>query len=311
MPDTPSIENLDVAFARHKGDTMTDTSPSLWEQRRVGIHWEDIASADPDDYEVERGRKEIRNLNKVANDGALVAASFRVVSPTKMLIGVVPPDSTVDILFFRDDTIVETRSVEPGEALPADDNLADCIIEKTVQLYDAKVVRRENFPVLFDDGVRPRSWSICAWPKCQDHVRAAFNQDYAPFDVGSLQTDELETVCEEFLRTVNPDYRNLTPIGGRTSDVDIVGRDERGTIYAQVTGGDQKTVERKLDKLVEHTEEGYHVIMFAPADSEPAEMPDEVTFLPVESAFEALTLNPSGERLLDHMLPGHEGLDDE
>lgn len=72
--------NLDTAFARHKLDHAVQY---LWDEQKIGIHWESIPSARSKDYQKNRAGTEISNLNQIAEGGAILGASYRKVQKTR------------------------------------------------------------------------------------------------------------------------------------------------------------------------------------------------------------------------------------
>lgn len=292
-------ESLQTAFARHK---LGDSVQPLWEDQRIAVHWENSSSADPDDYEG-RAATEVGKLNNIAEDGAIVGASYRDVYKNKMLVGLVAPESKIDILFVQDGDIVASRSINPGESIEYPTEIQEgCSIYKSVEMEECVTVTREEQPLLFDDGVRPPFWSVCEWEGAEDQLRAVWQGELPPYEVGSLTTDQLELVCEEFLRIVDDSYCRTSDIGGTMSDVDIIGASGDELVWAQVTQGGEAKVQDKIGKLGDYTEEDARVIIFAPASSRPEEIDPDITFIPVEGVFEAVNLNESGSLLLSRLL---------
>jgi hypothetical protein len=290
---------LPTIFARHK---LGSGVQSLWDSEQIAINWGDTPSANPDDYQ-DRGATEIGKLNEVASEGAIVGAAYRSVHKSKMLVGVIPPGSEVDILFIHEDNIVRSESIEPNSSIEYPEGLPkECTVHKAVQMKDCITVTRQEQPLLFDDGVRPPFWSICDWDGGEDQLRAIIRGELPPYDVGSLTTDQLEIVCEEYLRIVDDSYHRTATIGGTTSDVDIIGASGDDLVWAQVTQGATEKVQRKIKKLGDYTDEEARVIIFAPANSRPETMDENITFIPVEGVFETINLNETGTLLLSRLL---------
>lgn len=292
-------ESLPTVFARHK---LGNGVQQLWDSKQIAINWGDTPSANPDDY-TGRGSTEIGTLNEVASEGAIVGAAYRSVHKNEMLVGVVPSESKINILFIHEDDIVRSESVDPGGSVEYPEELPeDCTVHKSVQMRDSVTVTRQEQPLLFDDGVRPPFWSICEWDGVEDQLRAIVRGELPPYKVGSLTTDQLEIVCEEYLRIVDDSYHRTSAIGGTTSDVDIIGASGDDLVWAQVTQGATEKVQRKIEKLGDYTDEEARVIMFAPASSRPATMDENITFIAVEGVFETVNLNKTGTLLLSRLL---------
>ncbi|MCU4799779.1 hypothetical protein OB920_05290 [Halobacteria archaeon HArc-gm2] len=294
-------EDYETGFARHKGGITKPYSQHLWDNRQIAIHWKDLLSADSEDYDG-RGSTEISKLNDFAEEGRVVGASYRRITKTEMLVGVVEPDSPVKVLLFQEEVLVDEREIEPGESIPEYQIPNNARVLKALQLSDVRLVSIEDYPVIFESSVRPPFWSISNWENGEPHLRAIINDSNKPFKVSSLTPDEIEVVCEEFLRTVDDNYRSLATVGGQTADVDITGVSDENRIWGQVTMGDEGKVNEKLETLMQYSGESTGVLMFAPNGSEPQELPDGVTYLPVETVFETVALNESGQSMLEQML---------
>ncbi|QSG16325.1 hypothetical protein [Halapricum desulfuricans] len=291
-------EEYGTGFARHKGG-VTEVAKYFWENELIALHWGDIPSSNPDDYD--SGANEIQYLNEFAREGRIVGASYREFITSKMLVGVVPSDSNIKLLYFDDGDLVREKEIEPGRSIE-DVNEENYKIYKTLQLEDVKTVSREDYPVLFDNSIRPPSASIINWWNVEDHLRRIINEEKQRRSVYSLRADEVEVLCEEYLRIVNEDYRAVRTIGGQVADVDISGVAENHRIWGEVTMGGTNDVKNKLDSLEDYIGDGSKVLMFGPEDSKPDEIPDDITYLPVEIVFETVDINKSGRRMLSEML---------
>jgi hypothetical protein len=289
-------------FARHKGGASDEIAEFLFENEMIAIRWKDLPSADPDDYDG-RGSDEISNLNQFAEDGAIVGASYRDATKTEMLVGIVEPGTGIELIELDGNNLLNRASVSPGESnWEAFPNDPEGLVFKGIELSDVQLVSIEDYPVLFESGVRPRHWSVCNWWQGEEHLRAVANRSSKPFEVTSLKPDQIEILCEEYLRIVDSDYTRLAGIGGQTADVDINGVSDGQRIWGQVTMGGETAVQEKLDTLSDYTGESTDVLMFAPADSKPDSLPKGVTYLPVEAVFKTVSLNGSGQRMLEEML---------
>jgi len=291
-------EEYGTGFARHKGG-VTEVAEYFWENHFIALHWGDIPSANPDNYD--SGANEIQYLNEFAREGRIVGASYREFITSKMLVGVVPSDSNIKLLYFDDGDFIQEREIEPGQSIE-DANEENYRIYKSLQLTDVKTVSREEHPVLFDNSVRPPSASIINWWNVEDHLRRIINEKTQRRSVYSLRADEVEVLCEEYLRIVNGNYRTVRTVGGQVADVDISGVAADHRIWGEVTMGGTNNVRGKLDSLKDYTSDSSRVLMFAPEDSKPDEIPDDITYLPVEIVFETVDLNESGRRMISEML---------
>ncbi|MDS0277907.1 hypothetical protein NDI85_08870 [Halomicroarcula sp. S1AR25-4] len=298
LNSTCMYKEYNPGFARHKGGAASPRAEILWEEQQIGIHWKDLPSANPDDYSG-RGSQEISNLNGFAEEGAIVGASYRDVTKTEMLVGVVEPESEIELLYFDGADIVKREFVEPGQATPSE--AGDAMILKTLPLSNVQTVSIEEHPIIFESGVRPRHWSVCNWWNGEEHLRAIINQTSKPFSVHSLKPDQLEVVCEEFLRIVDGNYTRLAGIGGTSADIDISGISGDTRIWGQVTMGGTGTVRSKLETLEDYTGNA-RVLMFAKQSSKPDKIPEGVTYLPVETVFSTVALSESGRSMLEEML---------
>lgn len=292
-------EDYGTGFARHKGGVNEAVAKHLWNNHLIAIHWGDKQSANPDDYD--SGENEIQYLNEFAREGRIVGASYRRIITSEMLVGVVPANSKVTLLYFDDGEFIEQKEVEPGQNIK-DTEKQGYRIFKALKLDNVKTVSREEYPIIFDNSVRPPSASIINWWNVEDHLRRIINDEAQDRSVYSLRSDEVEVLCEEYLRMLNENYRSVRTVGGQVADVDISGVIEHQRVWAEVTMGSQSDVENKLEKLTDYTENDAEVLMFGPTDSAPAEPLDDITYFPVEKVFNAVDLNESGSRMIDEML---------
>jgi hypothetical protein len=292
-------EDYDTGFARHKGGVNESVAEYLWENQLIAIHWGDKPSADPADYD--SGANEIQYLNEFAKEGRIVGVSYRSIITSEMLVGVVRSNSKVKLLYFDDGEFANEREVNPDHSID-DRNEAGYRIFKALELEDVKSVSREKYPVIFDNSVRPPSASIINWWNVEDHLRRIINGEQQERWVYSLRADEVEVLCEEFLRILNESYRTVRTVGGQVADVDISGVTENGRIWAEVTMGGRGDVEDKLKVLTDYTERNAEVLMFGPRDSKPDEISDHITYVPVEIIFDAVDLNRSGKIMINEML---------
>lgn len=292
-------EEYGTGFARHKGGVNESVAEYLFENGLIAIHWGDKPSADPDDYD--SGSNEIQYLNEFAEDGRIVGASYRRIITSEMLVGVVPSESMVRLLYFDDGEFIKEEQIEPGESLEGVES-GEYRIYKSLQLTDVRNISREEYPVIFDNSVRPPSASIINWWNVEEHLRRIVNEEDQIRSVFSLRADEVEVLCEEYLRTLNSSYRTLRTVGGQIADVDISGVMDDGRVWAEVTMGNQGDVEEKIEKLTDYQSTDAKVLMFGPANSKPPEIPDGITYIPVEVAFTSVDMNRSGKQMIDEML---------
>lgn len=221
-----------------------------------------------------------------------------------MLVGVIEPNSNIELLIIDkdDSSLIETFEIEPETRTELSYRLDEVEIYKCIQMTDAEVVTRQEQPLLFDDGIRPPFWSVCEWGGAEEQLRAIVKGDLKPYEVGSLTTDQLEIVCEEYLRIVDTNYYRTAEIGGTTSDIDIMGVSGDELVWAQVTQGDESAVKSKIGNLGDYTEEDARVIIFAPERSRPDDLNEEITFVPLEGVFTSVDLNENGTALLSRLL---------
>jgi len=289
---------LSPGFVRHRGG-WGKAEKYLWNNHLIAVHWRDLSSANPDDYEKDRAREEISNLNKFAINGGIIGASYRSVTKGKMLVGKVMPNSNIILLYFKNGELKSKKEISPGKSIEKSKS-NDFLILKSLKLTEVKTISRDEYGILFESSLRPPFWSICEWPSAEEHLKNAFEGEKLSLKVNSLTTDQLEVLCEEYLRIINPEYTRLASIGGTTSDVDIIGKTKNHIIYAQVTFGDKNKVKKKIEHLKDYSE--HKVIMFAKAGSKPQNILKSVIFLPIETVFETVLLNPSGRDMINKML---------
>jgi hypothetical protein len=292
-------EEYGTGFARHKGGVSESVAEYLWENQLIALHWGNIPSADPDEYE--SGENEIEYLNTFAEEGRIVGASYRRINTAEMLVGAVHPGTQISLLYFDDGEFVKEKEIEPRSSLSAEED-EEYRIYKALQLDDVQTVSRDNHPVIFDNSIRPPSASIINWWNVEEHLRRIINEQAQKRSVHSLRSDEVEVLCEEYLRTLNPNYRTVRTVGGQVADVDISGVIGDRRVWAEVTMGSQSDVESKIETLSEYTTDTADVLIFGPRNSKPSTIPNEITYFPVETVFDALDFNDTGRQMIDEML---------
>ncbi|MFY9233187.1 MAG: hypothetical protein WAO58_01880 [Fimbriimonadaceae bacterium] len=254
---------MNTYFARHtiEIDIDGDTRASLWDQRKVAIHFpdalvqwpeEDSTSLDLKDYVGCRGMRAMKALVELAQSGGYVCADHY---PHKeVLVGVVEPGTPIELVHGK----WGNRNNWAGRAA----------VLKTLQLTRTSVVEPSAHAVILVG--RPRQGTLMKWPRAGKVIENIVEGRTDGCSLSDLSPDQQEIICSEFLRT--PDAaamglptlaRLLLPVGRTMKDIDIAGLASDGSrIYAQVTFSGGKTSLNKINKLRDYAAGRCHLILF-------------------------------------------------
>ncbi len=246
-----------AAFSRHK--LAPSALQELWADRHIAIHYLDIPSIDPNDYQGE-GKNALKRLLRYCESGVIVGATYRSIKPAEMLIGRIRKNSKI---------IIKNH----GKS-----------IYKTVQLHDVLEVSYRDYPLL--SAIQPIGRTLTGWPSAQKYLEAILDRKPLPWEVGSLHPSQLEVLCYEYLKLNSIVDALLLPIGRTLRDVDIYGINKNGTlIVAQVTHSNSiSEITEKIKMLSEYYSKGVRLIYFGLEDFNDIE--SFVEYIPIELVFE-------------------------
>ncbi len=252
---------MKAVFIRHKQFATSEILQDLWNRREIALHYADIRSTNPDDYE-HAGKVALLRLHGYCQAGAIVAASYRQVVPGIILVGIIPP----------------------GSQISWTDRYGESFIYKVVQLQNVKEVSLIDYPIL--GAIQPIKGAISGWPSAQAILNSIVNDLPIEPAVHNLSPAQLEVICYEYLQMKAILNALLMPIGRNLLDIDIVGMGDEGRkIFAQVSFT-MEQVGRKLQLLREYKSTATDLYYFGPRSQEISE-PD-IRFIPIETVFEAL-----------------------
>ncbi|MBW8009910.1 MAG: hypothetical protein FVQ83_01535 [Chloroflexi bacterium] len=266
---------MKAIFIRHKLANTPEIIKDLWDKRLIAVHFGNIASTNPNDFEGP-GKKALKRLWKYCESGVIVGASYRDFSKAKMLVGEIPKGSNVELW--------ESNGY----------------IYKTVQLRNVQEVSYQDYPLLA--AIHPPFGTLTGWPSAEKYLNAILGKGQIPWEVQSLHPSQLEVICAEFLRMKNILQALDIPVGKTLPDVDIFGIGEVDeTIIAQVThSSNQLKVENKLNTLKKYQQANTQLIFFGP---EKCRIDDSIVqYIANEQVFKALDENKPLRRLLEKML---------
>ena len=253
-----------AVFIRHKMSSTTEILEKLWNKRVIAIHYENIRSTNPDDYEDPAAKHALNRLHTYCNQGAVVGAIYRQIRPAQILVGIIKKGSEIKIF----------------------DEYGDKYIYKTVQLQDTKEVSLLDYPLL--GAIQPRLTAIARWRGVSDLLWRIASNQRIPENVKYLAPGQLEVVCQEYLRMKGILKFLLLPIGRNLQDIDIVGiGNDGGRVIAQVTQSKkQAKVDKKLRILENYKGRGVKLIFFGPKSCNITS--GEVEYIPIETIIPAL-----------------------
>jgi len=268
-------------FIRHNLDPSSGILKDLWSRRLIAIHYDNIPSIKPDEYQQMEGRAALKRLLGYCKSGAVVGATYRSIRPDKIIIGEIAEDSKVEILNY-------TNNSGKSEHL------------KVVQLINAQEISFLDYPLLA--AIQPIQKTLTGWPSAEKYLLAILRGQSIDWGVGSLAPSQLEVICYEFLRGNSILKMLLLPIGRSLPDIDIYGLDEEGNkILAQVTYSRSiSEIERKLAQLKEYQRNDVRLIFFG---RERFKREDAlIQYISVEQVFDHLSSNTDYRRLIATML---------
>ena len=177
----------------------------LFERGQVAVHYQDIASADPNDYN-EYSQKYIKKFVKLAKHGGYICANFPPIK--RMLIGRVRPNSK--ILFDHKPPIFKRLTLSEWKPVAPDMRVRFLVgAPMRATLSQVKVIRQRLITMVEGRKVK-RAWEL-------------------------LLPCEQETICQEYMRKKFKMAYLLLPFGRTLEDVDIAGISANGDrIFAQV-----------------------------------------------------------------------------
>lgn len=270
---------MKAAFIRIKCSSTPEILRQLWQKRLIVLHYGDIRSLDPNDY-CKSGKQALTRLLKYCEEGRIVGADFRELHRDKLLVGRITPGSKVEAIDFSGG----------GQKF--------CY--KVVKLSDTVEVPYTRYPVL--TALQPRRTTITGWPSAQRALQAAINGRSLPREVHSLDPNQLEVLCFEWLRTTGRISRLIMPIGRNMCDIDIFGINEAGQqVYAQVTHSTSDSENKeKLDRLDFHANMKSSLFYFAPEGF--ITRKPGIQFVTIQRVFNELQNDPISSRMIGAML---------
>lgn len=259
---------MQTVFIRHNLIARPETLKYFWDERLIAIHYANSSSTNPDDYD-SVGKQALKRLWRYCDSGAVVGATFRSIKSNQMLIGEIKKGSKVEVVKIK-------KHPDYND-----------YIYKTVKLQNVQEISYLDYPLLA--AIQPRQATLTGWPSAEKYLLAILGKQKVKWDVKSLDPNQLEVICYEFLRMRGVLKALLLPIGRGTMDIDIYGigqNDER--VLAQVTHSTNlNTIQDKLIRLKEYKSKKSRLIFFAP-DVTKFNDPD-VQFISVEQVFSILS----------------------
>lgn len=272
-------------FVRHKfrEDYVNE---ALWKDKRIGIGFDRIRSANPDEYKVPGGKSGMRRLKECTQPQTIIAATYSNHDDT-IIIGSVSPQS--ETKFW------ETKDID-----------GDLMIVKWLPLEHWKEVNYLDYPVLL--AAQPRGGTIFRWKTLSSELLShILDGTRLRRKVRLLHPSQLEVLCYEYMLMEGVLTHLVMPIGRTLRDVDIWGvGDEGGTVLAQVTfGDDSRTLEKKMRNLVElgRKDSKAKLLFFGPRSGNAVAI-SAVKYIPIEDVFTSLDEDSihGGHSLISKML---------
>lgn len=278
--DTDKQEEFSrVLFIRHLIRCTTQTLQSMYDRRYFVLDYQPFGP-DPALYSETSAVNAIKRLNAFCKSGGWIAADYKDLRNGKILVGKVLPNTKVEMLDYEN---------YKGY--------------KGVLIVDAKEISLMDYPVL--QSLMPRLGGILTdYSKAKTALIAAYTDQPLPTAVYSLSTEQLETLCYEYMRINGLIDHLLLPIGRTLRDVDIIGIDSEGnTIAAQVTF-ETSAVElnRKSLALTQFGNSKYSSKFIFFSETPPTELATSGKFISITEVFDFFLIKR--HPLLTRMLNG-------
>jgi hypothetical protein len=268
---------MEEIFIRHKlGKERKYILRDLWSKKRIAVHFKNISSTNPKDYEF-AGRLALTRLQNCCNTGSIVAAAYRDLDKARMLIGIIKKGAKIETVKYGNLKL------------------------KTVQLHKVKIISYNKFPLLA--AIQPRQGTITGWPSAKTHLESILKHNKLSFSVDSIAPEYLEILCYEYLRYKHYIDLLLLPIGRTLQDIDIRGiSKKKENVIAQVTyrRTDINAINNKIKHLKKYKSTNTKLFYFGPKDNQIKEK--EVIFIPIETVFAELIKKSKYKYLIRKML---------
>lgn len=265
-----------VLFIRHKLEVNGGpaTFQKMWDDRVIVLDYAGIPSADPALYKGKgKGKRSaeqaMKRLQKLCQDGAIVAADYARLKNGKMLIGEISAGSKVEIKNYDGYAFYKTVKFNPVDSV--------------------KEVSYCDLPVLLS--LQPRQGGVLSqWSGIAAKVvESIYYGRPLPQSVYALSAEQLEVLSYEYLREKGRLRHLLMPIGRTIRDIDILGIDDGNKrVVAQVTFETHpENLKRKITALAQYLASTTACYFFSPAITG-LELPSGVTHFDIESVFSEL-----------------------
>lgn len=261
------------------------TLDNLWKRNLIAIHYEDIKSYDPDRYNGRSAKGAFNTLNKISKDGGYVFAMYENKNDYK--IGLVEPGTEIEYV----DGVYGDKNGNQGQKA-----ILKCIKFKE----SMKLPRLDALSLIC---AQPRQGTLCTWHAVGKRVENIFNGIPMNTSVSNLTPDLQEVLCSEYLKLgIDKNLPKieslLTPVGRTMIDADIVGlTNESKRILVQVTYGNQKDYNEKIDKLKKYSNDNCELILFCKNPGE--EQVGSVKVYDIEKIFDKFIKTEVGMRWIE------------
>jgi len=262
------MKNREAIFVRHNfdkpGPKRDSVLKQIWDNNEIAFIYEDVASTDPKDYKDKASKNAFEKLNRYCHDGVIVGADYHLTKERRMMVGEILQGTKIQVK-----------------------NYDGYAFYKVVKLKNVKKVSYIDYPRLLSGQVP--MVALSRWPSAKDVLQAILTGGALPYVVGSLDVNQLEVVCYEYLRRKNHLDALIAPIGRTMRDIDILAMSAKSeNVIAQVTFG--KDVKAKADALLSHKSSKRTTIRYffcpkaaIPAPTQPAY--GNIKFVAIEDVF--------------------------
>lgn len=303
-----SYQDMDVAFHHMGMAGPSEVVKDLWEQGYILLHYENKASFDRSDYS--KKPKDIDTFNSAVTSDVPTICLSRIgnnhYNTSKRILGVIPANADRFVVGIPNDRASEYCVIHDlEEAVEREDEFSHIYKATKLRDSDQKMLDGSNY---FLSAYEIPSTTFAYWKPVRRQLRAIMaGEDLPPTLPTSYSTEQIELLCEEFLRFVKPDYVPLMQTGGAvgTHEVDILGETETQLILGEVKNTSSKPDDafQFLKNISEEQEitSQKSVAFYLFSRRSPSNSVESVRHFSLESVLETLWENRDTRRVMKRM----------
>jgi len=302
-----SYQEMDTVFNHFGMGGPSETIEQLWRKGYVLVHYEDQASFDKSKYDDKPS--DLETLNTVITDNDAYLCLTRIANKHSgtdvRRLGVIPEDAERLVVGIRDSDHEAEVIHDLAEAERREDEFKHVYKGTKLRDSDHKTLNGADY---FLSAYEPPFTSFSKWPVVERQLQATMaGESLPPKEEHSYATAQLELLCEEYLRLVDPTYCPLMETGGPTGthQVDLLGEADGRIVYGEVknTKSSPDDAVENLGVIVrEHTPEmDPEVDAYLFTRKPPEKSDDAVTVVRLRSVLDTLWEHDRTQRVMGRM----------